>query len=202
MDKARIEKAVREILIAIGEDPDREGLVETPKRVANMYEEIFAGLDSDPHRLLKVFDEGDNDEMVVVRDIPMYSMCEHHLLPFIGKAHIAYIPAEGKVIGLSKLARIVSDFAKRPQLQERLTSQIADFLEENLSPKGVAVVVEAEHLCMTMRGARAAGGSHYLYVGTAWFNAKRCQNARRSNVAFERSKIKCSFFEEKTSALS
>ena len=201
MDKARIEKAVREILIAIGEDPDREGLVETPKRVANMYEEIFAGLDSDPHRLLKVFDEGDNDEMVVVRDIPMYSMCEHHLLPFIGKAHIAYIPADGKVIGLSKLARIVSDFAKRPQLQERLTSQIADFLEENLSPKGVAVVVEAEHLCMTMRGARAAGG-HYLYVGTAWFNAKRCQNARRSNVAFERSKIKCSFFEEKTSALS
>ena len=202
MDKARIEKAVREILIAIGEDPDREGLVETPKRVANMYEEIFAGLDSDPHRLLKVFDEGDNDEMVVVRDIPMYSMCEHHLLPFIGKAHIAYIPADGKVIGLSKLARIVSDFAKRPQLQERLTSQIADFLEENLSPKGVAVVVEAEHLCMTMRGARAAGGSHYIYVGTAWFNAKRCQNARRSNVAFERSKIKCSFFEEKTSALS
>jgi GTP cyclohydrolase I len=201
MDKARIEKAVREILIAIGEDPDREGLVETPKRVANMYEEIFAGLDSDPHRLLKVFDEGDNDEMVVVRDIPMYSMCEHHLLPFIGKAHIAYIPADGKVIGLSKLARIVSDFAKRPQLQERLTSQIADFLEENLSPKGVAVVVEAEHLCMTMRGARAAG-SHYLYVGTAWFNAKRCQNTRRSNVAFERSKIKCSFFEEKTSALS
>ena len=157
MDKARIEKAVREILIAIGEDPDREGLVETPKRVANMYEEIFAGLDSDPHRLLKVFDEGDNDEMVVVRDIPMYSMCEHHLLPFIGKAHIAYIPADGKVIGLSKLARIVSDFAKRPQLQERLTSQIADFLEENLSPKGVA----AEHLCMTMRGARAAGATTF-----------------------------------------
>ncbi len=161
MDKARIEKAVREILIAIGEDPDREGLVETPKRVANMYEEIFAGLDSAPHRLLKVFDEGDNDEMVVVRDIPMYSMCEHHLLPFIGKAHIAYIPADGKVIGLSKLARIVSDFAKRPQLQERLTSQIADFLEENLSPKGVAVVVEAEHLCMTMRGARAAGATTF-----------------------------------------
>ena len=154
MDKARIEKAVREILIAIGEDPDREGLVETPKRVANMYEEIFAGLYSDPHRLLKVFDEGDNDEMVVVRDIPMYSMCEHHLLPFIGKAHIAYIPADGKVIGLSKLA-------KRPQLQERLTSQIADFLEENLSPKGVAVVVEAEHLCMTMRGARAAGATTF-----------------------------------------
>lgn len=159
MDKKRIENAVREILIAIGEDPDREGLVETPKRVANMYEEIFAGIDDDPTRHLKVFNEGDNDEMVIVRDIPMYSMCEHHLLPFVGKAHIAYIPSQGKVIGLSKLARIVDSFSKKPQLQERLTSQIADFLEENLSPKGVAVVVEAEHLCMTMRGARAAGAT-------------------------------------------
>lgn len=159
MDKKRIENAVREILIAIGEDPDREGLVETPDRVARMYEEIFSGLSDNPERHLKVFKEGDNDEMVVVRDIPMYSMCEHHLLPFIGKAHIAYIPTDGKVIGLSKLARIVDSFSKRPQLQERLTSQIADFLEENLSPKGVAVVIEAEHLCMTMRGARAAGSS-------------------------------------------
>ncbi len=159
MDKKRIENAVREILIAIGEDPDREGLVETPKRVANMYEEIFAGIEDDPTRHLKVFNEGNNDEMVIVRDIPMYSMCEHHLLPFVGKAHIAYIPSEGKVIGLSKLARIVDSFSKKPQLQERLTSQIADFLEENLSPQGVAVVVEAEHLCMTMRGARAAGAT-------------------------------------------
>ncbi len=157
MDKQRIENAVREILIAIGEDPDREGLVETPKRVANMYAEIFSGLEDDPTRHLKIFNESKNDEMVVVRDIPMYSMCEHHLLPFVGKAHIAYIPSEGKVIGLSKLARIVDSFSKKPQLQERLTSQIADFLEENLSPKGLAVVVEAEHLCMTMRGARAAG---------------------------------------------
>lgn len=159
MDKPRIEAAVREILIAIGEDPDREGLVETPKRVANMYEEIFAGLADDPTRHLKLFNEGKNDEMVIVRDIPMYSMCEHHLLPFIGKAHIAYIPSEGKVIGLSKLARIVDSFSKKPQLQERLTSNIADFLEENLAPKGIAVIVEAEHLCMTMRGARAAGAS-------------------------------------------
>ncbi len=159
MDKKRIENAVREILIAIGEDPDREGLVETPKRVANMYEEIFAGIEDDPTRHLKIFNEGNNDEMVIVRDIPMYSMCEHHLLPFVGKAHIAYIPSEGKVIGLSKLARIVDSFSKKPQLQERLTSQIADFLEENLSPQGVAVVVEAEHLCMTMRGARAAGAT-------------------------------------------
>lgn len=157
MDKERIENAVREILIAIGEDPDREGLIETPKRVANMYAEVFSGLENDPRKYLKVFSEEDNDEMVVVRDIPLYSMCEHHLLPFVGKAHIVYIPADGKVIGLSKLARIVDNFAHRPQIQERLTSQIADFLNDNLQPKGVAVIVEAEHLCMTMRGARAAG---------------------------------------------
>lgn len=157
MDKARIEAAVREILTAIGEDPDREGLLETPKRVANMYEEIFSGLERDPRRHIKMFTEENNDEMVVVRDIPLYSMCEHHLLPFIGKAHIVYIPGDGKVIGLSKLARIVDNFARRPQLQERLTSQIADFLNDNLHPKGVAVIVEAEHLCMTMRGIRAAG---------------------------------------------
>lgn len=157
MDKPRIEAAVREILIAIGEDPDREGLIETPSRVARMYEEIFAGLEDDPKQHLKIFTEENNDEMVVVRDIPLYSMCEHHLIPFFGKAHIAYIPGNSKVIGLSKLARIVSSFAKRPQLQERLTAQVADFLHENLQPKGVAVVVEAEHLCMTMRGARASG---------------------------------------------
>ncbi len=157
MDRERIENAVREILLAVGEDPEREGLQETPARVARMYEEIFSGLETDPERFLKVFSEEKNDEMVVVRDIPLYSMCEHHLLPFVGKAHIVYIPAHGKVIGLSKLARIVDNFARRPQLQERLTAQIADFLNDNLDPKGVAVVVEAEHLCMTMRGARAAG---------------------------------------------
>lgn len=157
MDKQRIEAAVREILIAIGEDPDRPGLVETPDRVARMYGEIFSGLEEDPKQHLKIFTEENNDEMVVVRDIPLYSMCEHHLIPFIGKAHIAYIPREGRVIGLSKLARIVNCFARRPQLQERLTSQVADFLYENLNPQGVAVVVEAEHLCMTMRGARASG---------------------------------------------
>lgn len=157
MDKARIEAAVRELLIAIGEDPDREGLVETPNRVARMYEEIYAGLEEDPKKHLKIFNENNNDEMVIVRDIPLYSICEHHLIPFIGKAHIAYIPGNGKVIGLSKLARIVNCFAKRPQLQERLTAQVADFLYENLEPQGVAVVVEAEHLCMTMRGARASG---------------------------------------------
>lgn len=159
MDKAKIENAVRDILIAIGEDPDREGLIDTPKRVAAMYEEIFSGINDDPKRHIKVFSEKDNDEVVVVRDIPMYSMCEHHLLPFIGKAHIAYIPSNGKVIGLSKLARIVDLFAKRPQLQERLTSQIADFLDEELQPLGIAVIVEAQHLCMTMRGAKAAGSA-------------------------------------------
>lgn len=157
MDLKKIENAVRDILEAIGEDPEREGLLETPNRVARMYAEIFAGLEDDPKRHLKIFDEQDNEEMVIVRDIPMYSMCEHHLIPFMGKAHIAYIPKNGKVIGLSKLARIVDSFAKRPQLQERLTAQIADFLYENLEPQGVAVVVEAQHLCMTMRGARAAG---------------------------------------------
>lgn len=157
MDRKKIEKAVRDILEAIGEDPDREGLAETPKRVAAMYEEIFSGLRDNPQKHIKVFSEKDNDEIVVVRDIPLYSMCEHHLLPFVGKAHIAYIPSEGKVIGLSKLARIVDVFAKRPQLQERLTSQIADFLDQELKPLGIAVVIEAQHLCMTMRGAKAAG---------------------------------------------
>lgn len=173
MDKQRIEAAVREILIAIGEDPDREGLAETPSRVARMYEEIFGGLEDDPTRHLKLFDEN-SEEMVVVRDIPLYSMCEHHLIPFLGKAHIAYIPSDGRVIGLSKLARIVDCFARRPQLQERLTSQVADFLYENLQPMGVAVVIEAEHLCMTMRGARASGAKTMTSAlrGTMRSNAK------------------------------
>ena len=157
MDKERIQNAVREILIAVGENPDREGLVETPKRVANMYEKIFAGLTEDPKQHIKLFNEQSNDEMVIVKDIPFYSMCEHHLLPFFGKAHIGYIPSDNKIIGLSKLARIVDNFAKKPQVQERLTSDIADFLNDNLQPKGVAVIMEAEHMCMTMRGARAAG---------------------------------------------
>ncbi len=157
MDKERIQNAVREILIAVGENPDREGLLETPKRVANMYEEIFAGLTEDPKQHIKLFNEQSNDEMVIVKDIPFYSMCEHHLLPFFGKAHIGYIPSDNKIIGLSKLARIVDNFEKKPQVQERLTSDIADFLNDNLQPKGVAVIMEAEHMCMTMRGARAAG---------------------------------------------
>ena len=157
MDKEKIERAVRDILEAIGEDPDREGLKETPKRVANMYEEILGGINQSPEEHLKIFNEPGNDEMVIVRDIPLYSMCEHHLLPFVGKAHIAYIPNEGRIIGLSKLARIVSVYAKRLQVQERLTAEVADFLYIKLGAKSVAVIIEAEHLCMTMRGARAAG---------------------------------------------
>ncbi len=157
MDQERIKAAVRELLLAIGEDPDREGLIETPDRVARAAQEVFGGLDEDPYQFVKLFKEEHSDDMVTVRDIPLYSMCEHHLLPFTGVAHIAYIPQNGTVIGLSKLARIVNHFARRPQLQERLTAQIADFLEEVLQPKGVAVIIEAEHLCMTMRGARAAG---------------------------------------------
>lgn len=160
MDKQRIEKAVKEILLAIGEDPEREGLLETPSRVARMYEEIFSGLESNPEQHLKIFHEPqEHNELVLVRDIPLYSVCEHHLLPFVGKAHIAYIPDKGKIIGLSKFARIVDCFARRPQVQERLTAQIADFLYKNMEPLGVAVVIEAEHLCMTMRGARAAGAT-------------------------------------------
>ena len=131
-------------------------MIETPERVANMYEEIFSGLEDNPKELIKTFST-ESHEMVTVRDIPLYSMCEHHLLPFIGKAHIAYIPRDGKIIGLSKLARIVKHFASRPQLQEKLTADIANFLEEELHPQGVAVLIEAEHLCMTMRGIRAAG---------------------------------------------
>ena len=158
MDRERIERAVREILEAVGEDPGREGLLETPARVARMYEEIFSGLEADPEEHLKIFDEGGHhDELVLVKDIPLYSVCEHHLLPFIGRAHIAYIPKNGRIIGLSKFARIVDCFARRPQVQERLTGQIADFLYEKLEPLGVAVFIQAEHLCMTMRGARAAG---------------------------------------------
>ena len=141
MDKPRIEAAVRELLLAIGEDPDREGLQETPRRVAEMYGEIFSGLEETPEKHMKLFNETKHDEMVTVRDIPLYSMCEHHLLPFIGVAHIAYIPRDGRVIGLSKLARIVNAFARRPQLQERLTAQLADFLEEKLEPQGVAVII-------------------------------------------------------------
>lgn len=158
LDTVRIAAAVREILIGIGEDPDRSGLIDTPERVARMYEELFSGLGQDPGDHLRVTFEADHDEMVMVSDLPLYSMCEHHLVPWLGQAHVAYIPNEdGKVTGLSKLARLVEGYARRPQVQERLTSQVADAIEEVLAPRGVLVVVEAEHLCMSMRGVRKPG---------------------------------------------
>ncbi len=156
VDRERIASAVREILLAVGEDPDREGLLDTPMRVARMYEELFDGLKQDPAEHLEtVFDE-DYDELVVLRDIPFNSMCEHHMMPFIGQAHIAYLP-NGKVVGISKLARVVDSYAHRPQVQERMTNQIADILYEKLNAKGVAVILKATHGCMTCRGIKKPG---------------------------------------------
>ncbi|MEU0521506.1 GTP cyclohydrolase I FolE [Streptosporangium sp. NPDC006007] len=158
VDSDRLEKAVREILIAIGEDPDRDGLQETPARVARAYAEQFAGLGQTPEDVLTTVFDVDHDEMVLVRDIEVYSTCEHHLVPFHGVAHVGYIPNEkGQVTGLSKLARLVDVYARRPQVQERMTSQIADALMKVLEPRGVIVVIECEHLCMTMRGVRKPG---------------------------------------------
>jgi len=157
VDTAKIETAVRLILEAIGEDPERAGLIDTPRRVAAAYAELTAGMRDDVERHLAVYFQEDHDELVLVRDIPFYSLCEHHLLPFFGKAHIAYLPQGGRVTGLSKLARVVDAFARRLQMQERMTAQIADTLMEHLQPLGVAVVIEAEHLCMTMRGIRKPG---------------------------------------------
>jgi GTP cyclohydrolase I len=158
VDLPSIERAVRDILVAVGEDPDRDGLQRTPVRVAKMYAEVLAGLREDPAHHLKVTFEADHDEMVMVRDIAFSSLCEHHLVPFIGRAHLAYIPgSDGRITGLSKLARMVDGFARRPQVQERLTSQIADAIVEALAPVGVLVVIEAEHLCMSMRGVKKPG---------------------------------------------
>ncbi len=158
VDLARIERAVREILIAVGEDPDRDGLVRTPARVARAYAELFAGLRVDPRQVLTTAFEAEHEEMVVIRNIEVFSLCEHHLLPFHGVAHIGYIPGtSGRITGLSKLARLVEVFARRPQVQERLTSQIADLLMERLDARGVVAVLECEHMCMTMRGIQKAG---------------------------------------------
>ncbi len=156
VDKQAIEQAVRAILQAVGEDPDREGLCATPQRVARMYEELFTGMYEDPAKHLEVGFTEQYDEMVVLRDIPFYSMCEHHLLPFMGKAHVAYLP-RGKVVGVSKMARVVEACARRPQVQERLTSQIADLMMEKLDARGAGVIIEAEHTCMTIRGVRKPG---------------------------------------------
>lgn len=171
MDKEKIERAVRDILEAIGEDPDREGLKDTPARIARMYEEIFAGINENPKDHLKVyFQEEKYEELVLVKDIPFYSTCEHHLVPFFGKAHVAYLPKGGRLCGLSKLARIVESVAKRPQLQERITATVADSLMEALSPYGVVVVVEAEHMCMTMRGVKKPGSQTVTSAVRGFFN--------------------------------
>jgi GTP cyclohydrolase IA len=160
MDSQKIEQGVRLILEGIGEDPSREGLQKTPARVARMYEEVFAGMNEDPSIHFETSFDEHHQEMVLVKDIPFYSMCEHHLVPFFGRAHVAYIPAvSGRICGISKLARLVDCYAKRPQVQERLTSQIADTLVEQLNPQGVIVVMEAEHMCMTMRGVKKPGSA-------------------------------------------
>jgi len=157
MDKRKIEKAVRDILEAIGEDPKKKDLLDTPRRVAEMYEEIFSGVHQDPRRELEVVLEQKHDEIILLKNIPLYSVCEHHLLPFLGRAHVAYIPRQGRVTGLSKLARVVDILSKRPQVQERLATQIAEIIMSKLKPQGCMVVIEAEHMCMSMRGVKKPG---------------------------------------------
>ena len=157
MDRKKIEKGVRLILEGIGEDPERPGIKDTPGRIAEMYEEIFAGLHTPTEEILTPIEGESHDEMVLLKDIPFYSICEHHLLPFIGKAHVAYIPSKGKIVGLSKLAKAVEIFAKRPQVQERLTTQLADLIMKKLKPRGAMVIIDAEHLCLSMRGIKKPG---------------------------------------------
>jgi len=157
MDLKRIEKAIKELLIAVGEDPKRKDIKDTPKRVAEMYEEILEGRKLDPEKELEVIFEKDHDEIILLKNIPFYSMCEHHILPFVGKAHVAYIPSNNRVTGLSKLVRVVDIFARRLQVQERITTDIADIIMKKLKPRGVMVVIEAEHMCMSMRGVKKPG---------------------------------------------
>jgi len=178
VDMERIEKAVREILLAVGENPDREGLKMTPKRVARLYGELFSGLAEDPGQHIKQVFTEKYDEIVLLKNIPFYSVCEHHLLPFMGQAHVAYLP-EGKVIGVSKLARIVSTFARRPQVQERLTTQIAEFIMQQLNARGVAVVMEATHTCMTIRGVKKPGS---VMVTSAMLGVFRRDARSRSEI--------------------
>ena len=184
VDLPRIERAVREILLAIGEDPDRDGLLDTPRRVARSYRELFRGLrESAAGHLDRVFEQA-HDEVILIRDIEFYSVCEHHLLPFTGKAHIAYLPAEGQVVGLSKLARTVDVFARRPQVQERLTNQIADAIEQHLQAKGVVVVLEAEHFCMKMRGVNKSSSVMVTSALRGAFRDDRAQGAEVLNLIF------------------
>ena len=177
-DEARIRKAINDIIEAIGDDPKREGLLGTPERVAEMYAELFSGLKQDPREELKVGFELGHREMVVLRDIPFYSMCEHHLLPFYGVAHIGYIPnEEGRIVGISKLARVVEVLSKRPQLQERMTTEIADTIMDTLKPDGVAVVIQAEHLCMIMRGIKKPGSNVITSAISGIFSRKAASRA-------------------------
>ncbi len=157
MNRQKIEKGIKMILEGIGEDPARPGLKDTPKRIANLYKEIFSGLETPAEEILKPIEGESHDELVLLKDIPFYSVCEHHLLPFIGKAHVAYIPSGGKIVGLSELAKAVEMFAKRPQVQERLTTQLADLIMKKLKPRGAMVIIDAEHLCLSMRGVKKSG---------------------------------------------
>lgn len=178
MDLNKIEEGVRLILEGVGEDPDREGLVKTPERVARMYAECFAGLEEDPAQHFETTFDEHSQELIILRDITFFSMCEHHLAPFFGKAHIAYIPAvDGRICGLSKLARLVEVFARRPQVQERLTSQIADTLMNELNPQGVVVVIEAEHMCMNMRGVKKPGSKTVTRAVRGLFEEDRAARA-------------------------
>jgi GTP cyclohydrolase I len=178
IDEARIKRAVREIIEAIGEDPAREGLRDTPQRVAEMYGELFLGLNKDPKEDLEVGFELGHREMVVLKDIPFYSMCEHHLLPFFGFAHVGYIPCnEGRIVGISKLARVVETIARRPQVQERMTTEIAEAIEAGINPAGVAVVLQAEHLCMTMRGIKKPGSNVITSAIRGAFRSKAASRA-------------------------
>jgi len=173
MDKKKIEKGVRLILEGIGENPERAGLKDTPRRIAALYEEIFSGLKTPTEEILRLIEGETHDEMVLLKDIPFYSVCEHHLLPFIGKAHVAYIPSGGKIVGLSELAKAVEVFAKRPQVQERLTTQLADLIMERVKPKGAMVIIDAEHLCMSMRGIKKPGARTVTSAVRGIFRSKQ-----------------------------
>lgn len=182
----KIEKAIKLFLEGIGENPNRPGLKETPRRIAEMCKEIYAGINADPEKVIKALSGQDHDEIVLVKDIPFYSICEHHLLPFIGKAHVAYLPQGSRVTGISKLSRVVDILSKRPQVQERLTTQIAETIMKTLKPKGVLVIIEAEHLCMTMRGVRKPGSKVVTSVVRGAFRTHPATRAETMNLIYSK----------------